>query len=392
MDSARAWVFDRAGVAQRLERVPLPSSVGPGEVLVAITAATLCGSDLHTIEGKRVDPAAPLVLGHEGVGRILLVGAGGSGGLQVGDRVTWGVATSCGACDPCSAWDLPQKCLRCRKFGHAAWAAGADGVPPTSGLAGTYASHILLTAGAAVLRVPEAVEDRIAAPINCALATMVNAVMNSPLVSGAEAGVARLRSVLIQGAGMLGLYGCALLMHGLGRPSTEPSPFVAVTDVSLQRLALARRFGASAVVDASPARGDDAVLAELHAALAASHPSAPTGFDLVIEVCGSSAVVPMGLRALRPGGEYVLVGQVHPASSLAGVTGEAIIRKCARLRGVHNYSPRDLAYAVDFLASTVHALPYAELCSPALPLEELPAAIELARTGEWARVCIAPGL
>jgi threonine 3-dehydrogenase len=106
---AVAWVFSRAG--EPLERVELslgapgePLALEEGEALVALTAATVCGSDSHTIDGRRTDPAAPLILGHEGVGVVIALGAGGSGGaaaaadaadgspLALGDRVTWSVA------------------------------------------------------------------------------------------------------------------------------------------------------------------------------------------------------------------------------------------------------------------------------------------------------------
>lgn len=67
-----AFVFAAPDRPMNVEQVelPEPASLGPGELLVRITAATLCGSDIHTIEGKRSDPAAPLVLGHEGVGVV----------------------------------------------------------------------------------------------------------------------------------------------------------------------------------------------------------------------------------------------------------------------------------------------------------------------------------
>ena len=186
---------------------------------------------------------------------------------------------------------------------------------------------------------------------------------------------------------MLGVYGAALLKHG----SLKPAPFVAVTDVSPSRLESATRFGADAVVDVSGGKGDTAAAAELLAALPRRPDgSAPAGFDLVLEVCGSSAVVPLALRMLRPGGEIVFVGMVHPGTPLDGITGDAVIRKCATLRGVHNYRPRDLQAAVDFLAATVATLPYSELVSPPQRLDDLPAAVELARSGRFARVLLVP--
>lgn len=400
--AARAWVFTEAGAPMTLQHASLDASaLRPGDVLVRITAATICGSDVHTIDGKRMDPAAPLVLGHEGVGVVAALGEGDEDPvatttrgepLAVGDRITWSVATSCGRCRPCASYGLPQKCATVKKYGHAPWRGGRPG----EGFAGTYASHVLLTAGSAVCRVPPSIPDAVASPINCALATMVNAVLNSGLLAGG--GRAPLGAALVQGAGMLGVYGVALLKRGL--PAGARPPFVAVTDVSPARLALAARFGADAVIDVS-GRDDAAVAAEVLAALAAHEaaaaaadcappPPPPAGVDMALEVCGSSAVVPLGLRCLRPGGEYVFVGQVHPGTPLGGITGDAVIRKCATLRGVHNYAPADLDRAVGFLAATVGELPYAALVSEPAPLDDLPAAVEAAREGRHARVVVVP--
>ena len=401
MATMRAWVFTATGAPMRLEAAPAPGAgdqLPPGSALVRISAATICGSDVHTIDGKRTDPAAPLVLGHEGVGEVVLLGAGAApGGVALGERVTWSVAASeCGgACEPCARWSLPQKCSRLKKYGHFGWGAAPTGRGGgVEGFAGTYASHVLLTAGSCVVRLPAGLPDAVAAPANCALATMVNAVTHSALLRGG--GVA---AALVQGAGMLGLYGVALLKHGGGDGAR--APFVAVTDVSPARLALARRFGADVAVDVT-GKDDAAVAAELASALAAAAADAaagapaaasaapsPAGFDLVLEVCGSSAVVPLALRALRPGGEIVFVGQVHPGTPLAGVTGDAVIRRCATIRGVHNYTPADLAAGVSFLARTA-GLPYAELVSAPYALDELPAAVELARSGQFARVLVTP--
>ena len=80
------------------------STPGRSEALVRVRCCTLCGSDHHTMEGRR-SVGAPMVLGHEIIGVIEAVGPGGvrdSAGheLGVGDRVAWAVAVACGACTP----------------------------------------------------------------------------------------------------------------------------------------------------------------------------------------------------------------------------------------------------------------------------------------------------
>ena len=66
--TARVAIFDGSGKPFRFEEISLPERLGAGEVLVRLSLATICGSDLHTIAGRRQGPV-PCVLGHEGIGR-----------------------------------------------------------------------------------------------------------------------------------------------------------------------------------------------------------------------------------------------------------------------------------------------------------------------------------
>jgi len=347
MVSTRSQVFHGPGQPLTLERRDLDFEPAPGEALVAIDLATICGSDLHTIDGTRAEQT-PCVLGHEAIGRV--VRAGSSRDLKAGDRVTWSIADSCGDCLPCTAHGLPQKCERLFKYGHASLEDGA-------GYNGCYASHIVLRPGTHIARVPDKVPDSIAAPANCALATMVHAVEHLP---------EGLSSVLIQGGGLLGLYGCALLRDA-GVKSvycTEPHP---------QRRESIKQFGGTPVDPAC----SQAELLRQH----------PHGVDAVIEAAGVKSLVEEGVRLCRAGGTYILVGLVHPDSEL-GITAEAIIRKCLTLRGVHNYAPRHLDEALRFLERQVERLPLDTLVAPPKPLEDLQEALALAKTQRWPRVSL----
>jgi len=339
MKTARIQLFRGPGRPFELSTVPLPEKLGAGEVLVRISLATICGSDLHTTEGRRSAPL-PCVLGHEAVGHVV---ASAREGVSAGQRVTWTLADSCGCCAPCTSWSLPQKCERLFKYGHAAMDDG-------TGLNGCYADHILLRPGTQVMRVPDSLSDGVAAPANCALATIVNALEELPRPCD---------RALVQGAGLLGIYACAWLRH---RGVRE----VYCTDVSPERLAVAAPFGGIAV-----AAGES-----------------PPKVDLVLEVTGASAVVPAGVAALRPGGHYIWAGMVHPQTQL-DLTGEAVLRKCLTVRGVHNYEPRHLSLGLEFLAQNLH-LPFEQLTSPPLPLERLDQGFELTRSRRWQRVAIQP--
>ncbi len=355
VQNALVQIFEGAGQPLRAAEHPLPTNLGPGEVLVKIRLATICGSDLHTVAGHRQE-ATPAILGHEAVGAIVALGAGRPD-LQPGDRITWTIADSCGHCLPCTAYGLPQKCDELFKYGHATLDNG-------SGLNGCYASHILLRAGTHIVKVPDALPDAVVAPANCALATMVSAIARLPLDC---------RTVVIQGAGLLGIYACAFL-----RAAGVQTIFC--VDVQEARLAQIARFGGTPV-DGRP----ESYPAARAAMLAATR----HGVDAVLEVAGVSALIPEGIRLLRPGGYYGFVGMVHPHSQLE-LTGEQVIRKQLTLFGIHNYAPKHLAAAVRFLTKSADHYPYADLVSPPFPLDKLPEALQVAQRGTWHRVAVTP--
>jgi len=336
--NALAAVFDGAGKPMRIVDVPIPGKLNAGEVVVAISLATICGSDLHTYSGRRFE-AVPSILGHEGVGRVIAAGAGRE--QWQGKRVTWISSAGCGNCAACTDWDLPQKCANVFKYGHAPLHDGC-------GLNGTYASHMLLRPGTHLVEVPEQVPDAVAASANCSLATMANVTEFLPVPC---------KTAVIQGAGLLGLHGCALLRAaGVRR--------VIFVDPDEARLARVGVFG-----------GEPCTSGELASRCA----------DVVIEASGAPSVIGEGLRMLRPGGHYLLVGMVHPESAL-DITGEAIIRGCVSMRGFHNYAPRHLDRAIEFLGGS--SMPWESLVSPPLPLEQIEDGFALAASRRWARVAV----
>ncbi len=194
----RAVVFHGPGRPLELARLPAQEPRA-GELLVRISACTLCRSDLHTHSGRRTEPT-PIVLGHEIVGRIEAFGPAAvrvdarGNPAAAGDRVTWAIAVGCGQCFFC-AEDLPQKCARPYKYGHQA-------ATPERLCGGGLADRIVLVPGTAWLRVPDEVTDLVAAPANCATATVAALLRHGGPVAG--------RTVLVLGAGVLGVTACAM--------------------------------------------------------------------------------------------------------------------------------------------------------------------------------------
>jgi len=89
--TCKAAVFERVGKPIEIKEFEVPQELEPGAALCRVTLSTICGSDLHTITGRRTEPT-PLILGHEIVGGLVALGDGltkdGFGNkLQVGDRV-----------------------------------------------------------------------------------------------------------------------------------------------------------------------------------------------------------------------------------------------------------------------------------------------------------------
>ena len=203
MSKSLAAVFD--GIPRRLElrEFPVPQPQGQ-EIVVRVHGCTLCGSDLHSYEGRRAVPV-PTVLGHEIVGEIETLGesaprfdlAGNS--LQAGDRIVWAIVASCGECFYCRR-GLPQKCQRAVKYGHEAFQPGRE-------LLGGLAEHCLLVPGTAIVKLPDEIPLATACPASCATATIVAALE--------AAGDVRDRTVCVLGAGLLGLTASAMARaHG----------------------------------------------------------------------------------------------------------------------------------------------------------------------------------
>ncbi|MDM7489320.1 zinc-binding dehydrogenase [Rhodococcus sp. CSLK01-03] len=314
----RAAVWTGAGVDMRDVAVP---RLGARELLVRVRLATVCGSDLHTVTGRRPGPR-PSVLGHEAVGDVVAAGPGA--GTVVGARIVWTVTASCGACDRCES-GRSAKCRSLRKVGHepfdGAWA-----------LSGAYARYIVLPAGVGVVRVPDPVPDVVAAPAACATATAVAAVEAAGDVAG--------RRVLVCGAGMLGVTAIALC--------AEAGADVRVADPDAERIAVAERFGGV---------GDE---------------GGPV--DVALDFSGSAAAVGECLRRLDVGGRLVLAGSVMPGPSVS-LDPEAVVRGWLTVTGVHNYEPAHLHRAVEFLARTAGTYPWDELVAEPVRLDDLAKAL-----------------
>jgi alcohol dehydrogenase len=304
----------------------------PGEALVRIRMSTICRSDIHSWQGHRPNPC-PGVLGHEIIGNIVALGAGverdmRGDTLAPGDRITWSEYFIPGRNFYTEVLDLPQKSPGVDKYGHMAVATD----PHHHGGFGEYC-YILPQSW--ILKLPDILSDEEATPINCGVATMI-AVTEA-------AGIRLGQTVVVQGLGLLGLYGAAIA-------KARGARVVIGLDNVAARRELGLRFGVDLALD-------PAALSPTEALRQVRDLCRPEGADAVLEVCGDPAVIPAGIEMLRTGGTYVLGGVVNPDANVT-LDANRLLRKLLTLRGVHNYHPRHLLEALDFVAANRERFPF----------------------------------
>lgn len=337
-------------------QTPEPSGF---EILVRVEACTLCGSDLHSFKGAR-KVAVPTILGHEITGRIETFGPRASRvdasgqPLTEGDRVVWALVASCGECFFCER-GLTQKCLRAVKYGHQAFTEGHE-------LLGGLAEHCLLMPGTTIVLVPDGLSLEVVTPSSCATATIAAALETVETLQG--------RSVLITGAGLLGLTAAAMARS---RGASE----VIVCDVNSLRRGRAIQFGATRSVSPNDV---SAVVSEVTKDL---------GIDLAIELSGATAAFDSLWPHVRLGGTIALVGSVFPSDPVA-ISMEQIVRRNLTIRGIHNYGPKHLVEAVRFLADNHQIYPLESIVSQWFPLTEVRTALAAAMNPENIRIGIRP--
>jgi len=354
----RAAVFHRAGVPCEVVSFARPEPCG-SEVLVQVTCCTLCRSDLHTHAGRRVEPT-PTILGHEIVGRVAAFGpdspridAAGQP-VEIGSRITWAVVVGCGGCFFC-ANELPQKCCQPYKYGH-------HRVELACPVGGGLADHVVLVPRTYWLRVPDEVPDFVAAMASCATATAAGVVRNGGPVEG--------RSVLIFGAGVLGLTACAMVRSAGAREVIVSDPVAACRE-------RAQLFGATHVF---PPESLQAGVFDV---------TSGRGADVVYELAGTATTVEAALAFARTGATVILAGTVVPVGTVS-LDPERVVRQMVTIRGVHNYLPRDLSTALEFLAGPGQAYPWQSLISGAFPLDEIESAFAAAHKQPGVRIAVVP--
>lgn len=261
-------------------------SPGPGEVLVKIEAASVCHSDLSTVDGSRIRPL-PMVIGHEVAGRVLELGDG-IDDLRVEDRVVITFMPRCGSCSACSGTGQEPCAAGKGANGRGELMGGGtrlrragEPVMHHLGVSG-FATHAVVDRSCLV-PVPSDVPADVAAVIGCAVLTGGGAILNvARLVPGMR--------VVVVGVGGVGL---AAIITALSQPGIE----VAAIDADRGKHEVALRAGASVAVTPSEA--------------------IKTGLkgDVVIEAVGTVRGFETAVASTAAGGVTVAVGLPEPSQA-----------------------------------------------------------------------------
>jgi alcohol dehydrogenase len=269
----KAFVYQGPG-KKALEQRPMPEIKAATDAVVKIVKTTICGTDLHILKGDVPTCAPGRILGHEGVGIVDKIGAGVTT-FKPGDRVLISCISACGRCEFCRRGMYSH----CTTGG---WILGNE-------IDGTQAEYVRIPhADTSLYRVPAGVDEEALVMLSDILPTGFECgVLNGKVAPGS--------TVAIVGAGPIGL--AALLTAQFYSPAQ-----IIMVDPDDNRLAIAKRFGATATVNAAGDKAAEAVMKMTDG----------RGVDTAIEAVGVPASFITCEDIVAPGGTIANIG-VHGA-------------------------------------------------------------------------------
>lgn len=267
----------------------------PGDVLVRISATSVCHTDFEAATG-RMGPLHPFVPGHEAAGVVEAVG-GGVARVKPGDRVVISWNPSCGHCFYCER-RMPILCEPyVRGFGRGTLLDGGTRLRDEAGavnhlmFAASFAEYAIVSQDSAI-PVPDAMPADRACLLGCAVSTGFFAAQRIAQVGADDA-------VLVIGCGAVGL-------SAIQGARLAGAAKILASDFDARKRELAGRLGADVTIDV----GREDLLAVVQ-----SH-TGGRGADCVIECAGTETSLQSSMEAARPGGRVVWLGKL-PASATA---------------------------------------------------------------------------
>lgn len=371
MTVAKAAVMTAFNKPLVVREFPLPDRLAAGDVLVKVTLAGMCGTDVHLYKGQLKVPL-PLIMGHETVGEVVEIGGEAEDWLgeplQQGDRVSWTVGRTCGTCRYCRLYRIPSRCLNRKAYGVN---TPCDVSPH---FLGGYGQYHHLAAGTAIFKLggraarPDDLPSEAVIGAGCALVTCVHGYEKMPL-RWAE-------SVVIQGAGPVGLAALALASDAGARP-------IIVIGGPRDRLERCRRFGADVVIDIDEVRDPDK-----RRGIVLEHTNG-LGADAVVECVGHPSAVAEGWHLARDGGRYLVLGQYCDAGPIP-LNPHLITKKELEVYGSYGSEPHHWAKALSFLRDRRARYPFHELITHRFGLEQVNEALEAVANWQTGKAVICP--
>jgi Zn-dependent alcohol dehydrogenase len=364
----KAVLLREVGAPLTLEDVELDEPKA-GEVRVRIEAAGVCHSDLHYMTGDLL-AKRPLVVGHEGAGVVEAVGPQTTGRVSVGDRVALLWRPRCGECEAC----LVGNPVLCR-FGRI--------LATTNGLMdgttrlhqdGQRIHHLMgvscfaeqvVVSETSVLRVPDGVPPEVAAVSACAVITGVGAVLNAVRRPAGQ-------PLAILGAGGVGL---AAVM---GAALTGAHPVIAI-DLDPAKLDLARRLGATHLIDAAEGQVVERVL-EI----------SDGGVPWLLEAVGRPETMRQGIECLRPGGTLLAIGLSSVEATVAVPINDLVQRQKRVIGSLYGSTNPRVDLPKIFALYLAGRLPLDELIGDRRPMAEVNEAYAELRDGGVGRTILLP--
>jgi alcohol dehydrogenase, propanol-preferring len=269
----KALQYTALGAEPAVVDIPTPKP-GPGEILLKVTAAGMCHSDIFVMDlpEEAYVYGLPLTLGHEGAGTVAELGAGVDD-YAVGDAVAVYGPWGCGSCHPCSL-GRENYCVR---------AAELAITPPGLGSPGSMAEYMIVDSARHLLPIGD-LDPVVAAPLTDAGLTPYHAINRVlPLLGPGSTAV-------VVGVGGLGHVGIQILR------AVTAARIIAV-DLDEDRLKLARQVGA-----------DEAIRSDANAAAAIRESTGGEGATVVFDFVGAQSTIDMAQQVVAIDGHISIVG------------------------------------------------------------------------------------
>ncbi|WP_324742329.1 zinc-binding dehydrogenase [Tsuneonella sp. CC-YZS046] len=352
---AKAAVLVSEGVVETRE-VPIFEPEAGG-ALVRIELGGVCGTDLHMIHRLAYEYPLPIILGHEGIGRIEKLGAGmdrdhAGEPIKVGDRVYWSPMVACNQCYTCTILES-SPCEKAAHFAEAdkpSWCSHAD--------------YGWLPRGMPFFKVPEGASLDAIIALGCALPTAVGSI---DVAGGIKFG----ETVVVQGAGPVGL--AATLVANVSGARR-----IIVIDNNKIRLERARLIGATdtlSLEELTPEERKNAVMDACGA----------SGPDLVVEAAGHLSAFPEGVALGGQAGRYCVAGLWGAAGEVSFEPRQLVLKNFS-VRG--SMAPRAKHYyrALHLAVDMADKVPLANLITHRFGLNQAADAYAAVTGGEAVKV------